>query len=138
MKILKTILLTIWQLPQTLVALLMMPFLGKLTRVASRHNCICYQGEHMQGGISLGMFCFVSKSLAERETSVMHELDGHTVDSKILGPLYLLVIGLPSLLNAWLHFTKCYYDFYTERWANRHAGLECVHRGSFYYLVKKK
>ena len=28
---------------------------------------------------------------------------------------------------AWLgDDNKCYYDFYTERWANKHAGLEVL------------
>ena len=52
-------------------------------------------------------------------------MDGHSVDSKIFGPLYLLVIGLPSALH--LLFMKKgadYYNFFTERRANRHAGLK--------------
>lgn len=79
----------------------------------------------MKGGISLGMLCFVSESLSHNKESVAHELDGHTMDSKILGPFYLLLIGIPSILWAWLYDpTKhCYYDFYTERWANKHAKL---------------
>lgn len=76
----------------------------------------------MSGGISLGPFAFVSeRSGAE---TIAHEVDGHTVDSKIFGPLYLIIIGIPSILNAIFDFTKCYYDFYPEKWANRHAKLE--------------
>ena len=78
----------------------------------------------MAGGISLGPICIVSKSLAKSPATIAHELDGHTVDSKIFGPLYLIIVGLPSLLNATFGFTKCYYDFFTERWANKHAKLE--------------
>lgn len=33
-------LLFLWQLPQNLVALLVMPFLGKLTFVDHRHYCV--------------------------------------------------------------------------------------------------
>ncbi len=46
----------------------------------------------------------------------------------LLGPLYLLVIGLPSLLWAALHEKvapgRSYYWFYTERWADRLGGVE--------------
>ena len=43
----------------------------------------------MSGGISLGPFAFVSeRSGAE---TIAHEVDGHTVDSKIFGPLYLII-----------------------------------------------
>jgi hypothetical protein len=44
-------------------------------------------------------------------------------DSKVMGPLYVFIVGIPSLLNAAFDFTKCYYDFYCEAWANKHAGL---------------
>ena len=46
-------------------------------------------------------------------------------------PLYLFVIGIPSIMWAWLgDDNKCYYDFYTERWANKHAGLEVLRTAS--------
>lgn len=115
-------LLFIWQLPQNIVALIMMPFLGKLTPIAKNKWSCAYRGEKMSGGISLGSFIFLSPYSAGRETSVRHEF-GHAVDSRLFGPLYLLIIGLPSLLNAAFGFTECYFDFYTERRANHRAGL---------------
>lgn len=117
------VLLFVWQLPQALLGCLFFPFVGKLTLVADRHYNFCWIGETMKGGISLGPFSFVSKWSGKQQTSIAHEVDGHTVDSKILGPLYLILIGLPSLLNAWFNITDYYYDFYTERLANWHAGL---------------
>ena len=69
------------------------------------------------------MFCFVSEKLAKRPEGVAHELKGHTWDSRLFGPLYLLIIGLPSIMNAAIGFTKCYYSWYPEAWANKHAGL---------------
>lgn len=113
----------IWQLPQNLVALCMMPFLGKLKIIRKSRFAICYEGEKMRGGISLGSFCFLSPRLSLKETSIRHELYGHTWDSRLLGPLYMLIIGLPSILNAWFGFTKCYYSWYPEKLANKHAGL---------------
>lgn len=117
------LLLFIWQLPQNLVAVVMMLFLGKRVVVDKTDWCTCYKGEHMSGGISLGSFAFVSPYLSTKPEAIAHELKGHTYQSRILGPLYLIVIGLPSLLNAWIGFTDCYYDFYTEKNANKHAGL---------------
>lgn len=76
------ILLFIWQLPQNLVAIIMMPFIGKLTLIDCRHYSFAFHGERMSGGISLGSFCFLSDRLYQKETAVAHELDGHTVDSK--------------------------------------------------------
>lgn len=119
------ILLFIWQLPQNLVAIVMMPFIGKLTLKCERHYSFCFEANKMPmgTGISLGSFAFVSKSLAKRDPYVAHEINGHTKDSKIFGPLYLFVIGIPSILNAAFDFTECYYDFYTEKLANKHAGI---------------
>ena len=115
--------LVIWQLPQFLISLVMLPFLGKKKLVADRHFNFCWMAEKMQGGISLGPFAFVSPGLCSAE-SIAHEVDGHTKDSKIFSWLYLLVIGLPSILNAMFKFTKCYYDFFPEKRANRFAKLE--------------
>lgn len=134
-------LLFIWQIPQNLVALVMLPFLGSLKKVCYRNYCLCYSGEYMRGGISLGNFAFVSERLATKELDVAHEVDGHTVQSKILGPLYVFVIGIPSILWAWLRNKEKhpnYYAFYTEKWANDCAGLEAVlNEYGFYVLVRK-
>ena len=118
------IILCIWQLPQLIVALVMIPFLGHKVKVADRHFNFCYCAEKMSGGISLGPLAFVSE-YSNRPEVIAHETDGHTVDSKMWGPLYLFVIGIPSIMWAWLYDNKkhCYYDFFTERRANRFAGL---------------
>ena len=129
--------LILWQLPQCLIGLLMLPFMGKLTLIDYRNYCWAFKGANMMGGISLGCFVFLDSYSSKRETAVAHELDGHTVDSKRWGPLYLFIIGIPSILNAWLGFTKCYYEFYTEKWANKHAELGIDSKCRMYFLKKK-
>lgn len=136
-KILFQSILILWQLPQCLIGLLMLPFMGKLTLIDYRNYCWAFKGVNMMGGISLGCFVFLDSYSSKRETTVAHELDGHTVDSKRWGPLYLFIIGIPSILNAWLGFTKCYYEFYTEKWANKHAGLGTDSKCRMYFLKKK-
>lgn len=119
--------LLVWQLPQNIIGLLFMivfVFTGKIRKIESTKWSTAYEAETMSGGISLGIFCFVSKIGAMRPASIAHELKGHTWDSRLMGPLYLFIVGIPSLLNAACHFTECYYDFYTERWANKHANLK--------------
>jgi hypothetical protein len=132
MKILKAIghvllfiLLFIWQLPQNIVALVMLPFLGKLELISYKKMCWAFKCTKMTGGISLGNFVYLDYTLSNNQASIMHEQEGHTVDSKILGPLYLFIIGIPSIMWAWFGPDYiCYYNFYTEKWANKHAGLE--------------
>ena len=75
-------------------------------------------------GLSLGMFVFVPRDTSSR--LLRHEY-GHTIQSLMLGPLYLLVIGIPSFMWASLPVCKrrrrekkiSYYSFYPERWADK-------------------
>ena len=121
-------LLFLWQLPQNLVALLVMPFLGKLTFVDYRHYCVGFAGTRFPknaDGVSLGSFAFFHSGMADDDFTIRHEMDGHTVDSKIFGPLYLFVIGIPSMFHIlFIKKGADYYNFYTERRANQHAGLK--------------
>ena len=126
--ILIQILLILWQLPQCLVGLVMLPFLGKLRLVRYENYCWAFEGEKMSGGISLGCFIFLSKYSATKETTILHEY-GHVKQSHMLGWLYL-ILGLCSLLNAIFNFTDCYYDYWCESWANQLMGLK-VYRGTY-------
>jgi hypothetical protein len=116
------ILLYLWSLPQNL--------LGLLLRAIYKGNDSQYEDAlvrrsvKMGGGISLGRYIIINR-YASRKT-IMHEY-GHCRQSKRLGPLYLLVIGLPSILHAWRYDKKTgksYYDYWTERWADRLGGIE--------------
>ncbi len=124
------ILLFVWQLPQNLVAMAVLLFAKNVRKITYRHFCFAMVARlprHASGG-SLGSFVILSPGSAHDERTLRHELDGHTVDSKIWGPLYLLIVGLPSAVHFlwYVHGDakkRSYDDFYTERWANRHAGL---------------
>lgn len=73
------------------------------------------------GAVTLGKYVFISHTYRDRGTIIKHEC-GHVKQSKMLGPLYLIVIGVPSILHAWLNdYIGCckkhkdgYYHFYTE------------------------
>ena len=78
------------------------------------------------GGVTLGKYIFISQTYTDQEAVIKHEC-GHVKQSLILGPLYLVVIGIPSILHAALNgYIGCctnhkegYYHFYTEKWANK-------------------
>ena len=84
-----------------------------------------YPFMHMAATAASCWIAYVSE-WSNREEVIAHETDGHTVDSKIWGPLYLFIIGIPSIMWAWLYDSKkhCYYEFYTEKRANKFAKLE--------------
>lgn len=123
-RILYTILQCTWGGIQTLAGLALFLWFAK-----APHQC--YHGAihtkwNVDGGISLGLFIFTPDSEEEwcRQMAV-HEY-GHTWQSLILGPFYLIAVGIPSII-----WCKCpglieirkkkhlpYSAFYTERWAD--------------------
>ena len=117
--------LFIWQILQNLIGIgfwVYFKLRGDVETIVRNKYSRVYRSKHMVGGISLGNFAFVSNNLAKKETAVRHE-QGHMWDSKVMGPLYLFIVGIPSILNAAFKFTKCYYFWFPEVWANKHAKL---------------
>ena len=89
------IVLYIWQLPQNLAGLLLLLILKGETR-HRLGNIRFYFLDSFPGGITLGEYIIVG---TRQELTVRHEF-GHILQSRYLGPLYLLVIGLPSRLGG--------------------------------------
>ena len=125
MKYIRNLILFIWQLPQHIVALIYFGYLVMMCKdlgVDSRYKQAIVIPCVIRGAVTLGNYVFVGLNSEYKET-VKHEL-GHTIQSKILGPLYLIVIGIPSITYCGLRRLflslrkKNYYDFYTEKWAN--------------------
>lgn len=125
MKVLLWISALTWELPQTIVGFFVWLFACRTAPCA----CKVHKGVEdiylwsSNSGLSLGRFRFIN-AYAGIDTA-SHEC-GHSVQSLILGPLYLLVIGLPSLL--WAGFIckwsgKDYYWLYTEAWADKLGGV---------------
>lgn len=130
----------LWQLPQNLVAICMLPFMGKMKLIKHDLYTYAFECSKMSGGISLGTFIFLSPNSAKDEECILHEY-GHAIDSYTFGWLYLLIIGIPSVL--WAGFFskgKCYYDFFTEKRANLNAGLKVAKNqyGCYTYIPKEK
>ncbi len=79
-----------------------------------------------QGGLSMGLFIFMRDN-HENETwtynTRIHEY-GHTWQCLLLGPLYYIVIALPSVIwcNCFAKYREknnvSYYKLYCESWAN--------------------
>ena len=127
--VVKEVFLWIWQIPQNLVGLVFMLFLFPVERIREDTIAKVYKSHSMSGGISLGNYAFVSRSSSKDDKTIRHEGIGHPKQSLYLGPLYLVVIGLPSLIWAALYGSVVkstkngYYKFYTERWADKLAGI---------------
>lgn len=119
----------LWQLPQNILgAIISALFASKID-----DGVYEWKGYRAWGSVSLGNYIILSTGRLPE--TYRHEV-GHQVQSMILGPLYLLVIGIPSICWAALWTNQntaeslrdkdiSYYDFYTESWADR---LGNVHR----------
>ena len=124
-KYIKNLILFIWQLPQHIVALIYFGYLVMMCKdlgIDSRYKQAIVIPCIMRGAVTLGNYVFAGLN-SEYKKTIKHEL-GHTIQSKILGPLYLIVIGIPSITYCGLRRLfpslrkKNYYNFYTEKWAN--------------------
>ena len=126
----------VWGLPQTLLGLI-------LALLHRRDEHFLYHGAlvtRWQGrsSMSVGPFVFLTadpffaEKLAGQYTReelsdrlLVHEY-GHTIQSLLLGPLYLPVIGIastvwgfwPGLVRKRREQQLSYFCFYTESWAN--------------------
>lgn len=137
MKKFKFILLYIWQLIQNIIGLLVINYY-KPQRVHTLDNGVkIYYSHKMTGGLSLGNYCLVNtghyrKDINEslKRDTVRHNAIGHVKQSRLLGPLYLLIVGIPSLIWTILYgpiikpTKNGYYKFYTEKWADSLAGVK--------------
>lgn len=135
----------IWQFPQMLAAWIW--YLIKRKHIL--YNSVgkfykVYVGAN-RGGVTLGDKIFISKCYhGEYLNMIIAHESGHVKQSLYLGPLYLFVIGIPSILWAWSHKwiapKKSYYWFYTESIANKLGGVAVTPEGTltWAHLVNRK
>ena len=107
------------QLPQHLIALLLRLIYKGYD--SEYKGCVVRRSVYLKGGISLGRYIIVNQWF--KEVDIKHEY-GHSVQSRRLGWLYIIVIGLPSLLWAMFYRGNNYYSFYTEKWADKLGGVK--------------
>ena len=111
------VLLYIWQLPQNLLGLLVI----KCTK--AQYSLPCYKTNKYRFGVSLGKYIIIGGSFDD--TTIQHER-GHQKQSMILGPLYLLLIGLPSVVGNLVQriWKFDYYKQLWEAWADKLGGVK--------------
>lgn len=126
----------IWEAPQKALAHIIIK-LSKATPTGQYAKAKLYHWK-WKGGMSLSNYIFLPFEVDTDEAILINtwKLDyiaheyGHTLQSHKLGFVYLLVVGLPSLIWAgcfeWYRkkYNVSYYDFYTERSADKLGGVE--------------
>lgn len=118
------ILMYIWQLPQFVLGVMYFTLLEAFRKqpmideISADVDIIRYSG---LGGVCLGPYIFVGDQASG--STIKHEY-GHYLQSRMLGPLYLIVIGLPSatfwlLKRAGLFKNVAYRSVPWEAWADK-------------------
>ena len=128
----------IWQLPQTLLAVILLLWLTKIARKSAKKEV--YKGVRYYwikdwcNGVSLGDYVLLGTVYHNPTGHTQEHEWGHTRQSLIFGPLYLLLIGLPSASgNLWSRIahkgwsykarSKWYYSLPWEHWADKLGGV---------------
>lgn len=124
-----------WGILQTLLGFVV--FLMHLNKKHFGYHGAIITVWESRSSVSLGLFVFVTAepffaekyegqiSIEELSNRLLVHEYGHTIQSLILGPLYLLVIGIPSTMWGFFGGKKRrdkqipYGAFFTEGWANR-------------------
>jgi len=132
----RSIILWIWQLPQHILALIL---IRALKATKHKTNDITWflflpkgRISRFLSGVSLGDYILLRR---QDYTTIRHEY-GHSKQSLYFGPLYLIVIGIYSaifcnLWSRWFHGHKTrfdrlswYYSRWTEAWADRLGNVD--------------
>lgn len=131
----------LWQLPQAILGYILLFIYRKgivnILEAGSGGDSLLYSISDVYivrgfpTGISLGPVIIVSPECTGL-TTINHER-GHSIQSLVLGPLYLIVVGIPSmtmaLLSTFLYrrghskFLSRYYLRWPESQADRLAGI---------------
>jgi len=135
-KPIKWVLLFLWELPQNILGLLLW---GLEHLVDGPHERV-FENERLflrsrRNAVSLGLFVFwgegVTRYAILDHNTRPHEY-GHTFQSRWFGPLYLPLIGVPSVMRVLYSILyrevtgrrwTGYFNGYPENWADRLGGV---------------
>ena len=134
-KILYILIQCTWGFPQTILGLIV--FLININNKHYIYHGAVVTERKAPSSVSLGLFVFTTinpmkdkrkeNKIPDNELKnrlLVHEY-GHTIQSLIFGPLYLIVMGIPSTLWGFLPYFQnkrnnglSYFSFFTEKFAN--------------------
>lgn len=114
----------LWQLPQNLLCLIVLIFIKNTKKEKFKDVWLYKTSSNI--GVSLGSYIILNEKSSNK--SVCHEY-GHCKQSQLLGPIYLIVVGLPSIimniLTRMFHsLLPSYYKRWPENWADKLGNVD--------------
>jgi len=129
----KKIAIHIWEFPQHLLAFILLKVFKISHKEKYKTATVYYIDSKFMFGASLGEYILIHKDWSNMKKTIKHEY-GHTLQSYMFGPLYLLIIGLPSVIQNILssifyklgkpEMHRNYYKRYPESWADKLGGVD--------------
>lgn len=136
----KNKLLWVWQFPQNTIGFILTRFDKVTTQVTMNDKDIItvhYASNVFNCGVSLGDYVILDyvKYFGKHFPITYNHEHGHQKQSLMLGPLYLIVVGLTSAIfnNLWDRIAHkkwsaskrylWYYNRFPERWADKLGGV---------------
>jgi hypothetical protein len=123
-----------WCFPQTLLGFIVfcvVKYRGAIIEIENYRGVTLVRttNSKLMGGMALGKYNFViDKQWKTAAQTIEHEY-GHTAQGYILGPLYIIIIGIPS--EFWLllshispYIKKTYRTRFPENWADTLGGVK--------------
>ena len=121
-KVLRILSAFTWELPQTIIGLIILLWIGNLKM---QWNGYCWFVRFKKGyfGVGIGPFAMLSFDYpVSNYNTLLHEA-GHSLQSLFLGPLFIPVVAIPSVVMNVLTRLKVlkhenYYKRFPENWAS--------------------
>ena len=113
-----------WEFPQTFVGIVLVTYFivrGLVNNIEISEGVLVVTAKGRWGGVSLGNYIIGSEQISPTVGNhlFMHEY-GHSIQSRNVGPLYLLIFGIPSLASVLFRGSN-HHESYVERYTNKLA-----------------
>lgn len=128
------VLLWLWQAPQNIVASIVVFIYGAKKVRSGFDNINVFEVPSATSwmGVSLGNNIIYNQSYNSAphlKSLILNHEFGHCKQSVIFGPLYLFIIGIPSVLNVLYVVSNpnkadTYYKRWPENWADKLGGVD--------------
>ena len=111
-----------WELPQNLLGLVIYLLnKNKIISVSKINGRLLFENHNF--GVSLGNYIFWTPTIYDRNSNIPINLNhefGHSIQSQLFGPLYLIVVGIPSISRVF--YSRIFFSVKKQEWTNYYKG----------------